>query len=94
MNEPTLAKIEAGRVIAIIRGDFGGREQEMVAAMIEGGLTAVEVTLNSPNALLKIAELAARFGARCAVGAGTVMKPSCSQSGGGCGRDIRRFTEL
>jgi Entner-Doudoroff aldolase len=75
MNEPTLAKIEAGRVIAIMRGDFGGREQEMVAAMIEGGLTAVEVTLNSPNAILKIAELRARFGACCAVGAGTVLNP-------------------
>jgi Entner-Doudoroff aldolase len=70
-----LSTIEAGRVIAILRGDFGGREHEMVAAMIEGGLTAVEVTLNSPDALIKIAKLAALFGARCAVGAGTVLIP-------------------
>ncbi len=76
MNQPqTLSKIEAGRVIAILRGDFGGREHEMVAAMIDGGLTAVEVTLNSPDALIKIAKLAALFGGRCAVGAGTVLRP-------------------
>ncbi len=74
--QTTLSKIEAGRVIAILRGDFGGREHEMVAAMIEGGLTAVEVTLNSPDALGTIARLAALFGARCAVGAGTVLRPS------------------
>lgn len=69
----TLTQIEAGRVIAILRGDFGGRELEMVAAMIDGGLTAVEITLNSPDALIKIAKLAAMYGARCAVGAGTVL---------------------
>lgn len=72
-QQQTLSKIEAGRVIAILRGDFGGREHDMVAAMIEGGLTAVEVTLNSPDALIKIAQLAALFSSRCAVGAGTVL---------------------
>lgn len=75
-QQQTLFKIEAGRVIAIMRGDFGGREHDMVAAMIEGGLTAVEVTLNSPDALIKIAQLAALFGSRCAVGAGTVLSQS------------------
>jgi Entner-Doudoroff aldolase len=73
--QQTLSTIETGRVVAILRGDFGGREHEMVAAMIEGGLTAIEVTLNSPDALIKIAKLAALFGARCAVGAGTVLIP-------------------
>lgn len=71
--QDVLSKIEAGRVVAILRGDFGGREAEMVAAMIEGGLTAVEVTLNSPNALETIKSLAARFGSQIAVGAGTVL---------------------
>lgn len=72
----TLSKIEAGRVVAIIRGDFGGREEEMVAAMLDGGLTAVEVTLNSPNALDSISRLSKRFGSRIAIGAGTVLKVS------------------
>lgn len=71
----TLTTIEAGRVVAILRGDFGGREAEMVAAMIEGGLTAVEVTLNSPHALQKIQQLAKQFSTRCAIGAGTVLTP-------------------
>jgi 2-dehydro-3-deoxyphosphogluconate aldolase / (4S)-4-hydroxy-2-oxoglutarate aldolase len=69
----TLRLIEKGRVIAIMRGDFGGGEQEIVAAIVEAGITAVEVTLNSPNAIDAIERLAERFGNNTAVGAGTVL---------------------
>ncbi len=65
--------LETGRIIAILRGDFGGREEEIVSALIDGGITAVEVTLNSPNALKSIHKLSLSFGSRIAVGAGTVM---------------------
>src|SRR6476620_6354691 len=71
--EKTIARIEDGRIIAILRGDFSGREEEIVSAMREGGLTAVEVTLNSPDALSGIRRLSERFGFDMAVGAGTVM---------------------
>jgi 2-dehydro-3-deoxyphosphogluconate aldolase/(4S)-4-hydroxy-2-oxoglutarate aldolase len=69
----TEERIASGRVIAIMRGDFGGREEEVVEVLAAAGVTAVEVTLNSPDALRTIARLARRFGARLAVGAGTVM---------------------
>lgn len=69
----TIEQIEAGKIVAILRGDFAGAEEEIVAAMQESGLTAVEVTLNSPNALATIGRLATRFGAVMAVGAGTVL---------------------
>lgn len=73
--QETIKHIEAGRIIAILRGRFGGREEEIVAAMREGGLTAVEVTLNSPDALSAIRRLANQFGDIMAVGAGTVLTP-------------------
>lgn len=66
-------RIEAGRIVAILRGDWGGAEEEMVAVLETSGLTAVEVTLNSPGALQTIERLAGRFGARMAIGAGTVL---------------------
>jgi 2-dehydro-3-deoxyphosphogluconate aldolase / (4S)-4-hydroxy-2-oxoglutarate aldolase len=72
-SEKTLNLIEKGRVIAIMRGDFAGIEEEIVAALVEAGVTAVEVTLNSPNAIGAIERLARRF--EIAVGAGTVLKP-------------------
>jgi len=72
-SETTLNLIEKGRVIAIMRGDFGGIEEVIVAAIAEAGVTAVEVTLNSPNAISAIERLARRFGFDIAVGAGTVL---------------------
>ena len=74
-SDPILERIQAGRIIAILRGDFGGREVEMTAVLLDAGITAVEVTLNSPRALESIQRLAARFGSAMAVGAGTVLSP-------------------
>jgi 2-dehydro-3-deoxyphosphogluconate aldolase / (4S)-4-hydroxy-2-oxoglutarate aldolase len=70
----TFAQIETGRIVAIMRGDFGGREAEIAAVLHETGITALEVTLNSPNALAIIAQLAKQFGAQLAIGAGTVLR--------------------
>ena len=69
----TFEQIATGRLIAILRGGFGGREIEMAAVLFDAGLTAIEVTLNSPDALATIERLAARFGAQHAIGAGTVL---------------------
>lgn len=74
--QQTIQRIEAGKIIAILRGDFAGREEDIVAAMISGGLTAVEVTLNSRDAFAAINRLAKRFGSEMAVGAGTVLTPN------------------
>lgn len=73
---PTIQHIEAGKIVAILRGDFAGREEDIVAAMIAGGLTAVEVTLNSRDVFAAINRLAKRFGSEIAVGAGTVLTPN------------------
>lgn len=74
LNKITEA-IEAGRIIAILRGDFEGREEDIVSVLVQAGITAVEVTLNSPRALNSIKLLAMRFGSQIAIGAGTVLKP-------------------
>lgn len=77
MNHPiTLEKLAAGRIVVILRGDFGGRETDIVAVLQTVGVNAVEVTLNSPNALAMIEQLAKRFGTQMAVGAGTVLRVS------------------
>lgn len=73
--QQTIQHIEAGKIVAILRGDFAGRETDIVAAMVAGGLTAVELTLNSPDAFAAINRLAKGFGSEMAVGAGTVLTP-------------------
>jgi 2-dehydro-3-deoxyphosphogalactonate aldolase len=63
-------------LIAILRGV---RPDEAVAigqAVLDAGFRAIEVPLNSPEPLASIAALAAAFGARALIGAGTVLDPT------------------
>ncbi|MDA1274989.1 MAG: bifunctional 4-hydroxy-2-oxoglutarate aldolase/2-dehydro-3-deoxy-phosphogluconate aldolase [Verrucomicrobia bacterium] len=62
-------------MIAILRGDFGGREAEIACVLFDAGVTAVEVTLNSPDALGTIRRIEELCGDHMAIGAGTVMSP-------------------
>ena len=71
--EEVKARIISGGVIAIVRGDFQGQLVPIAEVLIESGLTAIEVTMNSPNALIAIQELAKSVGDRILVGAGTVV---------------------
>lgn len=73
-SEQIINLMEAGRIVAILRGDYGALVEEIVAILSTAGITAVEVTLNSPDAYGSISRLAARFGAALAVGAGTVLR--------------------
>jgi Entner-Doudoroff aldolase len=75
MNNPTFQLIETGRVIAILRGDLRGHELALADALHAGGITALEVTLNSPDAFNVIARLVKHCAKRMAIGAGTVLKP-------------------
>lgn len=67
--------IARGRIVAILRGDFAGREDEIASTLIDAGINAIEVTLNSPGALNSIRRIADRLGTKVAVGAGTVLQP-------------------
>ena len=72
--------IARGRIVAILRGDFAGREVEIASILYDAGITAVEVTLNSPGAFDAIRKIADRLGTNVAVGAGTVLRRSGSRT--------------
>jgi 2-dehydro-3-deoxyphosphogluconate aldolase / (4S)-4-hydroxy-2-oxoglutarate aldolase len=59
-------------VIAILRRVPETHVNDVVQAMMAGGIEAIEVTLDSPGALRAIAALRARHNDRILVGAGTV----------------------
>jgi 2-dehydro-3-deoxyphosphogalactonate aldolase len=61
-------------IIAILRGVRPEESEAICAALIEAGITTVEVPLNSPQPLDSIAVLARRFGADATIGAGTVLR--------------------
>lgn len=85
--EEAIRQVEGTRIIAILRGDLRGLEIEIGEVLVEAGITVMEVSLVSVNALTAIANMAAHFGAHAAVGAGTVMTPdeaARTRDAGGC----------
>lgn len=73
--QATLDLIGIGRVVAILRGDFGGGDDAIAGALASRGVTSLELTIDSPDALARIARLADRQRGRMAIGAGTVLTP-------------------
>jgi 2-dehydro-3-deoxyphosphogalactonate aldolase len=60
-------------LIAILRGIRPAEALPIGQALIAAGFVAIEVPLNSPEPLASIAHLAAAFGDRALIGAGTVL---------------------
>lgn len=63
-------------LVAILRGIAPGEAEPVGEALLEAGFVLLEVPLNSPQPLESIARLAARFGGRATIGAGTVTTPA------------------
>lgn len=60
-------------LVAILRGIEPHEAEAVGAAIVEAGITCLEVPLNSPQPFESIAILARAFGDRALVGAGTVL---------------------
>jgi len=66
-------------VVAIVRLDDYSTAVEMVQALIQGGITAVEFTYTNPAAGDAVAAVKAALGDRVQVGAGTVLDPETAR---------------
>lgn len=60
-------------IVAILRGITPDEILDVAEALIDAGIRAIEVPLNSPDPLISIARLSSAFGERCLCGAGTVL---------------------
>jgi 2-dehydro-3-deoxyphosphogalactonate aldolase len=60
-------------IIAILRGITLEEAEPVCEALLEAGLTTIEIPLNSPQPLQSIGILAKRFGSVATIGAGTVL---------------------
>jgi 2-dehydro-3-deoxyphosphogalactonate aldolase len=61
---------------AVLRGISPAEIDAIGDVLADAGFRILEVPLNSPQPFASIERLAARFGARCLVGAGTVIDPA------------------
>jgi 2-dehydro-3-deoxyphosphogalactonate aldolase len=63
-------------IAAILRGVTPDEVDAIGDALVEAGITIIEVPLNSPRPFESIERLAARHGAHALIGAGTVLEAS------------------
>jgi 2-dehydro-3-deoxyphosphogluconate aldolase/(4S)-4-hydroxy-2-oxoglutarate aldolase len=68
----TLQRLRDARVAAVIRADNAESAVAVAEALVEGGLTAVELTYTTPGAGDAIARARSRLGGDVLVGAGTL----------------------
>jgi 2-dehydro-3-deoxyphosphogluconate aldolase/(4S)-4-hydroxy-2-oxoglutarate aldolase len=74
MSSPdsVLSALEDAGVVAVIRMNDPSRMPDVVAALVEGGVRALEVTMTVPGAVEQIRALAPKLPAGFLLGAGTV----------------------
>ena len=70
-----LQRLREARLAAVIRADDTDDALAIAEALVEGGLTAVELTYTTPGAGAAIARARSRLGERVLVGAGTLTTP-------------------
>lgn len=68
-----LAKVKSERICAIIRKLTPEQAIQTTAALIEGGVSVIEVAFNTAGAAQIITELKQTFGEKLTIGAGTVL---------------------
>ncbi len=72
-------------IIAILRGLTNDEAVPVCAALVDAGITLIEVPLNSPNAVDSIALAAKALSDRAEIGAGTVLTPEDVRAVAGAG---------
>ena len=72
MNE-TLSRLDDSGVVAVLRGVPADQLIEIAEALREGGVTAVEITADTPDVADLIGEVAGSFDDEVVIGTGTVL---------------------
>ena len=67
-------------VIAIIRADSSEQIIDASHALIDGGISAIEITMTTPNALKVISSARAKFGDKILTGVGSVLDAKTAEA--------------
>ncbi len=75
-----LARVLDCGVVAVVRSESSDNLVQVIRALSEGGVTAVEVAFTVPNALEVLRAARAELGGTVALGAGTVLDPETARA--------------
>lgn len=79
-KEEIIGKLVEPGIIAVVRARSQSQAAPLAEALADGGITAVEITMTTPDALEAIRETAKLLGNRAAVGVGTVLDVPTARS--------------
>jgi 2-dehydro-3-deoxyphosphogluconate aldolase/(4S)-4-hydroxy-2-oxoglutarate aldolase len=71
--------LDAG-IVGIVRSPDSRQLSEVARALVDGGVTVLEITLTVPNAIEVIREVRSALGERILLGAGTVLDPETARA--------------
>lgn len=74
-----LQQIQRARIVSIIRGIGEEKILKTVQALYEGGITAVEITFNTPGAAKSLEMVKKHYEGKMTIGAGTVLDPETAR---------------
>lgn len=73
MKQEVLNLLLKSGIVAVVRRVDEDKVMNVIRALVNGGITGIEVTLDSPNALHVIKEAKKEFESKAVIGAGTVL---------------------
>jgi 2-dehydro-3-deoxyphosphogluconate aldolase / (4S)-4-hydroxy-2-oxoglutarate aldolase len=73
MKGDQLDKMLQSGIVAVIRKIERQQISDVISALVEGGITGIEVTVDSEDAFGAISEAKKRYGSSAVIGAGTVL---------------------
>jgi len=79
-KDHVIERILTPGVVAIIRADSSGQLVDASRALIEGGVSGIEITMTTPNALKVLADVRREFGDKVLPGMGTVLDAKTAQA--------------
>jgi 2-dehydro-3-deoxyphosphogluconate aldolase / (4S)-4-hydroxy-2-oxoglutarate aldolase len=74
-KQDTIERISSLGLVAVIRGPSPDLTVEMVAALVAGGVNAIEITYTTPDAEAVVKQLDRHFGDEIVLGMGTLTHP-------------------
>jgi 2-dehydro-3-deoxyphosphogluconate aldolase/(4S)-4-hydroxy-2-oxoglutarate aldolase len=72
-KDETMQRIRQVGLIPVIRAESADEAMRAVAAIKEGGISVLEITMTVPGAVKIIEKVAERYGTEAVIGAGTVL---------------------
>lgn len=88
MANTILNELTSSGIVAIVRKVDPNKVNQLVHSLIDGGISGIEITMDSEKALEKISELKDIYGNQATIGAGTVLNKKEAREAIGAGADF------